>query len=129
MKTLSATIIAEPWIDMILDGYKTWEIRSKNTPKRGLIGLIRKGSKTVVATAKISDVIKITPTIARANAKHMGFTIKDALTCVGYNAWVLEDVIPLRKPIPYVHTSQVTWVTLDEPTTKMVLAEEKRSRK
>lgn len=129
MKTLSATIIAEPWIDMILDGYKTWEIRSKNTLKRDIIGLIRKGSKTVVATAKISDVIKITPSIARANAKHMGFSIKDALTCVGYNAWVLEDIVELKRPVPYEHTNQVTWVTLDESTTKKVLAEAKRSAK
>jgi hypothetical protein len=128
MTTLSATIIAEPWIDMILDGYKTWEIRSKNTPKRGLIGLIRKGSKTVVATAKISNVIKITQSIARANAKNMGFTIKDALTCVGYNAWILEDIVELKKPVSYIHSSQVTWVTLDEPTTKKVMAEAKRSR-
>jgi hypothetical protein len=129
MKTLSATIIAEPWIDMILDGYKTWEIRSKNTTKRGLIGLIRKGSKTVVATAKISEVIKITSSNARINAKRMGLTIADAMTCVGDNAWVLEDVIELKKPVPYVHSAQVTWVTLDEPTTKKVLEEEKRSNR
>ena len=56
---LSATPIREPSIDMILIGVKTWEIRRKNTTKRCLVGLIRSGSKTVVATAMISEVVII----------------------------------------------------------------------
>lgn len=40
----SALIIREPWIDLVLSGQKSWELRSRSTEKRGLIGLIRKGA-------------------------------------------------------------------------------------
>jgi hypothetical protein len=39
-------IIREPWISLILSGKKTWEMRSKSCPQRGVIALILKGSKT-----------------------------------------------------------------------------------
>lgn len=129
MERLSATPIKDVPIDLILDGVKTWEIRSKNCLKRELIGLIRSGSGTVVGVAFLSEVINISPSIARANAKKMGMTVNQALTCVGENAWVLKDIVKLRRPVPYVHPrGAVTWVTLDVLTTKKVLAEAKRSR-
>ncbi len=130
INTLSAIPIREPWIYMILEGKKTWEIRSKNTIKRELVGLIRAGSQTVVGTAFLSDVIKITPALAKANAAKMGMTLKGALSCVGDNAWVLKDVVKFKNPVPYKHPyGAVTWVTLDEPTTKKVMAEKIRSSK
>jgi hypothetical protein len=129
MPTLSAIPIREPWIDMILIGVKTWEIRTKNTLKIGPVALIRSVSGTVVATASISEVILITPKIARANFDLMGMDVGQALSCVGEFAWVLQDIIALKKPVPYKHPyGAVTWVTLDEPTTKKVTAEATRSR-
>jgi hypothetical protein len=130
MKTLSAIPIREPWIDLILSGIKTWEVRSTFTKKLGLVALIRSGSLTVVATANISEVIQITPALAKKNSKKMGMTIQDSLTCVGEYAWVLSDVIPLIRPVRYIHPSgAVTWVTLDETTSKKVLIESKNSAK
>jgi len=35
-------IIREPWIGMILDGSKTWELHTQHTTMRGEIALIRK---------------------------------------------------------------------------------------
>src|ERR1035437_2732880 len=37
---MRALLIRRPWIDMILDGQKTWEIRGSRTSVRGQIGLI-----------------------------------------------------------------------------------------
>lgn len=129
MSTLSAIPIRPQWVDLILNGTKTWEIRTKYTNKIGPVALIRSGSGTVVATANLSEVIELTESIARKNARRMGMSTADAVSCVGCNAWVLSDVVPLKKPVPYVHPSgAVTWVTLDEATTKKVLAEAKRSR-
>jgi hypothetical protein len=128
MPTLSAIPIREPWIDMILIGVKTWEVRSKFTKKIGPVALIRSGSGTVVATATLSDVIMITPKLARSNADLMGMDVGNALSCVGEFAWVMEDVVMFKNPVPYKHPyGAVTWVTLDESTTKKVKAESTRS--
>jgi hypothetical protein len=128
MTTLSAIPIREPWIDMILDGVKTWEIRSKFTKKIGLVALIRSGSGTVVALATLSEVVEITPILAKANAHLMGMSEANALTCVGEYAWILKDLVRLKTPVPYRHPpGAVTWVTLDEPTTEKVIAEAKHS--
>jgi len=128
MSILSAIPIKTPYIDQILDGKKTWEIRSKFTKKIGPVALIRSGSKTIVATANISEVIKITGNLAEANAHLMGMSQWDALSCVGYYAWVLKDIVKLKEPVPYKHPfGAVTWVTLDEETTMKVNAESKKS--
>ena len=129
MPTLSAIPIREPWIDMILAGKKTWEIRSKFTKKIGPVALIRSKSGTVVATANLAKVIELNSDICSKNARKMGMSVDEALDCFGDYAWVLEDVITFKEPVPYIHPSgAVTWVTLDQPTTKKVREEAKRSR-
>jgi hypothetical protein len=91
--------------------------------------LIRSGSKTVVATAILSEVLLITRKLARDNTELMGMAVGEALSCVGEYAWVLEDVVAFKKPIPYIHPNgAITWVTLDQPTAKKVISESKRSR-
>lgn len=60
MPTISAIPIKAPWIKMILNGSKEWEIRSKFTKKLGPVALIQSGTGTVVAMAKIAEVIKLT---------------------------------------------------------------------
>ena len=128
MATLSAIPIREPWIDMILSGVKTWEIRSKFTKKIGPVALIRSGSGKVVATAILAKVVELTSSKCRTNARKMGMSVADAEDCFGYYAWVLEDVVAFKKPVPYKHPyGAVTWVTLDEATTKKVNAEAARS--
>ena len=52
-----ALIVGSPWIDAILSGQKTWEIRGSRTTVRSSIGLIRKGSGQIVGTCRIVDVI------------------------------------------------------------------------
>jgi hypothetical protein len=78
--------------------------------------------------AKISEVIKLTESIARKNSKKMGMTIANTISCADYYAWVLSDIVPLKKPEHYKHPcGAVTWVTLDETTSAKVLAEANRS--
>lgn len=126
--TLSAIPIKAPYIDQILNGEKTWEIRSKNTKKIGPVALIRSGSGTVVGTATLSEVILITREIGRKNADKMGMDVYDAEACSGYYAWVLKDVIKFKNPVPYKHPSgAITWVTLDEVTTQKVRVESESS--
>ena len=129
MTTLSAIPIRSPYVEQILDGTKTWEIRSRSTKKIGPVALIKSGSGTVVGTATLSKVVELTSTVARANAKLMGLSQSDAATCAGLYAWVLDDVAKLKKPIAYFHPiGAVVWVTLDEATARKVKAEAARSR-
>ena len=50
---MQGLIIRQPYIDMILDGRKTWEMRSKRCNRRGQIALIQQGTKTVVGVADV----------------------------------------------------------------------------
>ena len=83
MNTLSAIPIRTPFIDEILAGTKSWEIRSKFTKKIGQVALIRSGSGTVVALANIDKVVEITPEIASENYKIMGMNKYEAVECTG----------------------------------------------
>ena len=126
MTTLSAIPIREPFIDLILNDLKLWEIRSKFTKKLGPVALIRSGSGTVVAIATLSEVIQLTQKIAYENQNFMGFqgiSMTQAKDFEGEYAWVLKNVVRLKTHVSYKHPpGAVTWVTLDEPTTKKVLA-------
>jgi hypothetical protein len=46
-----------PYVDWILAGSKTWEIRGSSTGKRGRIALIQSGSGTVIGVADLVGVV------------------------------------------------------------------------
>ena len=54
---MKALIIKKHWIDEILSGRKTWELRESRTSTRGRIGLIESGSGHVMGTCEIVDVV------------------------------------------------------------------------
>lgn len=52
---MKGLIIKSPWIELILEGKKTWEIRGSNTKIRGPIVLIKSGSKKAFGEVNIID--------------------------------------------------------------------------
>lgn len=88
-------------------------------------------SRDKVETANLVECIELTLKLAYENARKMGdegLTRKDAARYAGYYALVLKDVIKFKKPVSYFHgTGPIIWKTLNEPTTKKVLAEASRS--
>jgi hypothetical protein len=125
MPTLNAVPIKAPFVDWILDGKKTWEIRSRSTKIRGRIGLIKSKSLTVVATCEIIDVIgPLTAAMIQRNFRaKINEAPRDCMGCVGQYAWVLGDVRRIVQPVSYDHPSgAVTWVKLDERKAAEVLA-------
>src|SRR5262245_48413541 len=48
-------VIEQRWVSLILDGRKTWEMRTRPTRVRGWIGLIEKGSGTIIGAAYLKD--------------------------------------------------------------------------
>ena len=112
---MKGLIICEPWISLIISGQKTWELRSRDTRVRGRIGLIRKGSKTVVGVA---DLVGTLPELGRSDlisniAKHR---VPESVIGEDFKwstAWVLEHAESLREPIAYQHLAgAVVWVNL-----------------
>jgi hypothetical protein len=111
-------IIADPWISYILEGRKTWEMRSQATSFRSLFGLIRKGTGAVWGVARLVDCgTPLSPEQMIAN--HDKHQIPDSMIRSGEVAkwntpWMLSDVWRLATPVPYTHRSgAVTWVEFD----------------
>ncbi len=126
---MKATIIREPYISYLLRGAKTWEMRSRPTAIRGQIGLIKKGSGLVVATAQLVDCL---PKLdARGYARTENYHCvtpdeqPDAMAAGWVYPWVLKDVCPLLPPVPYRHMGGVSWVNLDETATLAILDQRK----
>lgn len=115
---MKGLIIRQPWIDLILDGKKTWEMRSKATNVRGEIALIRAKSGLVFGTARL---MKSGAPLGRLD--YMAHTDKHAIPEAmldevienGWvHPWVLDQIRVLPRPVPYTHPSgAVTFVNLD----------------
>ncbi|CAN5633722.1 ASCH domain-containing protein [soil metagenome] len=108
----------------ILAGRKTWEIRGKRTHIRGTIGLIEKGTGTVVGLCEVVDCIgPLSLAEMRRNfSKH-----RIPLSCLrsregNYKtiyAWVLKKAKPLSRPVKYTHKSGViVWHPLPDSLLK-----------
>lgn len=122
-----ALVIDEPWIGLILEGRKTWEMRSKPTSIRGPFGLIRKGSGRIVGTASLVGCgASLDAAGLCAAADRHGMPegqIQDATRNRWTVPWQLEDVRAFRAPVRYQHPSgAVTWVKLTTDVQAMVQA-------
>jgi len=114
---MNGLIIREPWINKILSGVKTWEMRTKPTLQRGHIGLIRKGTGLVVAVAELVDSLPPLDTRAFASSRERhgipADMLLEAMKAGWIYPWVLRNVRPLRTP---THAGQkpgqVIWVPL-----------------
>lgn len=118
MRLSRGLVIADPWIGYILDGNKTWEMRSSATSMRGPFALIRKGSGAIWGVANLVSVRPpLTPDEMIATfEKHRipAEMIRSGEVAKWNTPWVLSDVRPLQKPVPYRHPyGAVTWVNLD----------------
>jgi hypothetical protein len=108
-------IIDEPWVSLIVSGEKTWEMRSRNTQVRGRIGLIRKGSKTVIGVANLVDTLPKLPTseLRSSFANHRVPKNEIDEDFKWNTAWVLRGARSLQEPVPYCHPAgAVIWVNL-----------------
>ena len=122
---LRALLIRRPYIDKILDGKKTWEIRGAKTNIRGTIALIASGSGTVIGVCELVDSVgPLTANSFRKNAAKAGMRPSEA-TLGRYRqtyAWMLAKPRYLKKPLPYGHPSgAVIWVNLDRNVEQLVL--------
>ena len=107
-----ALVVKKEWLKEILDGRKTWEIRSKSTSKRGWIHFAQSqaGGK-LMGRARLTDCIRVPK---KDFPKHYNKHRVSNLKLVPYRsifAWVLEDAEEFDKPFDYRHKQgAVIWV-------------------
>lgn len=125
LEEIKGLVIDTPYIDQIIFGDKTWEMRSTATKQRGWIALIRKGSGTVVGVAELVDSIgPFTNEQMIANqSKHKLTAHQLSNPSIGKwnHGWVLMNARALREPLPYQHNKgAVIWVKLSSGTIQAV---------
>ena len=115
-----ALIVKKKWLDLILSGEKTWEMRSAPTKIRGRIGLIESGSGLIVG-----DVYLVGSTFP-LNSR------RDAMMAIKYHQvsdygllekwkypWIMINAKRYDNPIPYNHPKgAVVWVKVEIPECK-----------
>lgn len=109
---MKALIIKEKWLNLILSGRKTWEIRSSNTKIRGKILLIKSGSKQIFGECELVDSKKLNLYQYQISEdKHCIDIKQDILPYKNTYAWVLKNPKKYDNPIPYKHPmGAVIWV-------------------
>jgi hypothetical protein len=128
MQVTKGLIIADPWIGYVLDGSKTWEMRSSKTSVRGPFGLIRKGTGAIWGIATLADVGRaLTPTEMLASCDRHRIPpemIRSGQVAKWNIPWILAGVRRLAKPVQYDHPSgAVTWVNLADDVSRAITDE------
>lgn len=116
---MDGLIVKSPWIDLILNGKKTWEIRGANTTKRGTIALIKSGTGKIFGTVDIigshelqaEEFIKVTD-------KHCIEKPESFLHMYSkIHAWVFANPVKYETLVDYKHPKgAVIWVRLPNLT-------------
>lgn len=109
-------IIKQPYVGRILEGKKTWELRSGRANIRERIGLIEAGTSTVVGECDLVDCIpvQVSPAGLKETQAFHGLLENEYYLTKKYRwAWVLENVARYDEPIRYAHTPGAQmWVRL-----------------
>ena len=98
-----ALTIKKKWLDLILAGTKTWEIRGTSTKKRGFIHFAESGSGQLRGRAKLVDCRQLDRCTLM---KHQCFHQLPNAEMVKYKniwAWILKDAEPYEMPFDYSH--------------------------
>jgi hypothetical protein len=114
---MKGLIIKAPWIDLILSGQKTWEIRGSNTKIRGKIALIQSGTGLIMGTAELVGSKRLSPEeyIQSYSYHCIPDTDRTPLPYKNIFAWILSNPTRLQHPIPYKHKrGAVIWVNVDD---------------
>lgn len=112
---MKGLIVRSPWIDYILSGQKTWEIRGCNTKKRGEIALIKSGTSCIYGTAEIVDCFELSLEHYQSSCLMHKIPVEH-INCLPYKktyAWVLRNPQIFKEPVRYQHPKgAVIWVNI-----------------
>ncbi len=108
---MDCLIIKSPYIDLILSGVKTWEIRGSRTHKRGKIGLIKSGSGTIIGEVELVDCVGPLSLQEFLNNKNKHQSSSKTLMYKKTYAWVIKNPKKFDVAKKYKHPmGAVIWV-------------------
>ena len=107
-------VVKNPWLDLILAGKKTWEIRGAPTKVRGKIHLaLGGGGGRIVGQCDIADSFAVDRGMLE---KHVAEHCVEGLATIAYrrpHAWVLSNARRYETPFVYSHPrGAIRWVKL-----------------
>jgi hypothetical protein len=116
-------VIERPWVRLIADGKKTWEMRARPTNVRGWIGLIEKGTGTVIGIACLTALLPpLQPDVHHLHfKKHRVSAVAGRKRYMGRYVipWKLTKAFKLSRPAPYEHPAgAVIWVTFSHKVSR-----------
>ncbi|PFX44590.1 hypothetical protein COL32_12105 [Bacillus pseudomycoides] len=112
---MKGLIVKSPYVERILQGEKTWEIRGSNTKIRGNIALIKSGSGLIIGTIDLVDSKKLSLQEYQNSEKYHCVSKKDCLNPHYKNiyAWIVSNPVMFQDQVPYTHPQgAVIWVNL-----------------
>jgi hypothetical protein len=126
---MKGLIVDEPWIGLILQGWKTWEMRKTPCRQRGLIALIRRGENVVSGIGEIGGSGAPLDTMEAFGAAERFHRIPSERQARAFSdgfrmPWILRNVEPLPMPVRYRHPpGAVIWVGLEPDVVAKVIAQ------
>ena len=109
-----ALVVKKKWLDLILAGQKTWEIRGSSTSKRGWVHFAE--SQAGGKLRGRARLVNCFPVPRESFQRHYKKHCVPSLTMVPYvtpYAWVLEDAEEFEKPFEYEHKlGAVIWINV-----------------
>lgn len=108
-----ALIVRNPYAGMIVDGLKSWEMRSRPTTLRERFGIIEARSGLIIGDVELVDCLDLRLRDLKDKV-HLHQVDDFAVLEKWHFAWVLERPTRYKKPRPYIHPpGAVVWVRLD----------------
>ncbi len=135
MAVSKALVVRQPWANLICEGHKVWELRSKGCNIRGRVAIAESGSGHLIGEATITgcqvvalrdaEGVLIPPPNDRekfvlldANMNLHGVSVQE-LNKFKYQtiwAWTLSNAVLYSERVPYQHPrGAVSWVKLAQP--------------
>jgi hypothetical protein len=113
-------VVAEPWASLLVDGDKTWELRTTSTKVRGPIGIAAKGTGTIIGAVHLVDVHGPFTRDEIAPYEHLHRVPASSTSTYsgpkGLYAWEVTGTVRFETPVAYRHPhGAVIWVLLDPP--------------
>ena len=108
----TALVVKKKWLDLILAGLKTWEVRARPTAKRGWIHLAEsQAGGELKGRARLVDCQKLTEEAFNDHREHHCIPRWDMVPYKKPCAWVFKDAEKFEKPFLYDHKQgAVVWV-------------------